>query len=230
MRLTHFPKLLTYLIFSVAIGLASQPALGDKSKPKPSQTEPTLSMTALNAKGETIETVTKVTGGISVNKSPLQQTATLNMSDAVEIRGTITVDPKHAGKKAELVVYANYKPLTASDSEPPIFYMLSDNGTVQLWDGERTQLATFKTIKKLPKKAQRVIIYKGQLLLPGKLQVFFGYRIKDPGKEFDNLLVTNALPIELIINDTTTGKTTSPMTPSKTLSETPDMVARMPFN
>jgi hypothetical protein len=73
--------------------------------------------------------------------------------------------------------------------------MLDSNSKVLLWDENLAHLASFKAVTSLP-ATQDVSLYKGQLPV-GKLLVFFGYRIKAPGNEDDNSLVTNAQPIDI---------------------------------
>jgi len=76
--------------------------------------------------------------------------------------------------------------------------MLDGKGGIQLWDENPADLVTFKTLKELSKKAQKVTLYQGLFLLPGKLQVFFGYRITDK-KTKETVLVTTANPVDLTI-------------------------------
>lgn len=205
---------------------ATKPAATKPATTKPAATkqpDPNLGVNAVNAKGEHIDTATTFTGGISVKKGALQNVATLNSSDATEVRGTITIDSKHVGKTVDLIVYVGFKPPSSGPTDKQMFFMLDNKSKIQSWDESPAHLASFKAIKKLPKTAQKVTLYKGKLPA-GKLLISFGYRVKDPGQDDDNLVVTNGQPIDLTVSDnpttppiTTPPTTTPPTTTPSTL-------------
>lgn len=143
---------------------------------------------AVNTKGEKTNTVTSFEGGIAVNRGESQRIVAMSLSEPVEVTGQIAVDSEHVGKKADIVLYAA---LVSQDSEQQIYYMLNDQGDILPWDESPESLVAFKRQVTLSAK-HLVNMYQGHFVLPGKLLVFFGYRLND-------LVITNEQPIEITI-------------------------------
>lgn len=131
---------------------------------------------ASNTQGESIHTDTTLTGGISVNCGSVEQTVRQCLCDRVDIQGDLTVDNAHVGQRADIIVYAIYKP--APESMEKSFYMLDKNNVVHAWDENPSTLVAFQEGVTLQSK-QPVSMYSGSFILPGFLQIFFGYRLSD---------------------------------------------------
>jgi hypothetical protein len=163
---------------------------------------PSLRATATNAQGENVGTAAIFSGGISVNQVPFETQATLTIADLVDILGQIQVDPLDLGQAAELVVYVSYKPLAARFSDPPVYFMLNENGDIlpwnkdtNNWDEDVKNLVPFQTVDALAAYLP-VPMYQGPLPATGYLKIFFGYRLVTGGTVIQNLE-----PIEVTITE-----------------------------
>jgi hypothetical protein len=153
---------------------------------------PLLGVTAINAVGQAIATQCQFAGGVAINGGSFEPTVPVRLTDKVEIRGTICVDPKDIGQLADLVVYFDYQPLaTAVDKQQ--HYMLDAEGKVLPWDGDPAHLVVFQQLTLAA--LQEVLIYQGQLETTGKVKLSFGYRL------MDGSLISNEQAIELTITD-----------------------------
>jgi hypothetical protein len=153
---------------------------------------PSLGVTAINATSQVIETQCQCTGGVALNGGSFESTVQVRLTDTVEIRGTVCVDPKHIGQLADVVVYFDYQPLNAATEEKQ-HYMLDADGEVLPWDGDPAHLVAFQQLTLAT--VQEILLYQGQLATTGKLELFFGYRL------MDGTLVSNDQAIELTITD-----------------------------
>ncbi|MCV6638002.1 hypothetical protein [Candidatus Albibeggiatoa sp. nov. NOAA] len=75
--------------------------------------------------------------GVSVNGSPIQAHA----SDQLDIRGVITPDPEHVGKKADIIALVGYLPSIDADPSELQAYMLNSKGAIKPWNGNVNNLA-----------------------------------------------------------------------------------------
>ncbi len=155
-----------------------------------------VEMTSPDNSASSLSTTTQLTGGISVNCGPFEQTVRQCLCDQVTVRGDITVPPEQVGKPADIVVYAASK--SSPEDTAETFYMLGDNGSVLLWDGQPANLVPFQT-NVILQPQHPVEMYQGQFALPGFLRVFFGYRLPD------GTVVTNADSIDILINSVNEG-------------------------
>jgi len=137
---------------------------------------PERTVVAANPQGESVPTSTTLTGGISVNCEAVEQTVRQCLCDRVDIRGELTVDNAHVGQVADVVVYAAYK--ASPEAVEKTFYMLDKNNVVHEWDTKPSTLLAFQEGVTLQPK-QPVAMYSGSFILPGFLQIFFGYRLLD---------------------------------------------------
>jgi hypothetical protein len=150
---------------------------------------PSLGGSAINAKGQVIETQCQCAGGVSVNGSSFESTTQVWSTDTVEIRGTVCVAPEQLGQLADLVVYFDHQPSDAA--EEPQHYMLDAEGEVLPWDSDPAHLVAFQ--QTLLTAVQEVLLYQGQLAMTGKLNLFFGYRL------MGGTLISNSQAIEIMV-------------------------------
>ncbi|MDD2814256.1 MAG: VCBS repeat-containing protein [Thiotrichaceae bacterium] len=135
---------------------------------------------ATDAQGKSITTKTRIAAGIKVNKEDFKSHVAHKQSVPVEISMRTAPDATHVGKNADMIVYATYQ--KTADSEPILFSVLDDKGTVREWDGKPASLLAFRkniqleTINELP-------LFKGNFSAKGHLQVFVGYRL-ETGESF----------------------------------------------
>ena len=156
---------------------------------------PDLGTVAVNAEGETVPTEADISGGVIADNS-VQEIVTLE--DEVSVEADVTIAPEDEGQVNGIVVYAAYKPL-GDDSAQPLFFMLDSTGNILPWSENVADLVPFKHVKGkgkgLAKKKLHVPMYKGKFILPGMLQIFFGYSL-DTGA-----VVTNEEPVDITIED-----------------------------
>jgi len=127
-------------------------------------------------------------GGISVNGGEFLTNTTVNLTDFVNLQGVITVASQDLGKIADIVVYAGYVLPTGEQ----VFYMLDENLGIYPWDENPVNLVPF--VRKVTLwQVVPVKLYSGYFLLPGRLHVYFGYRLSD------GTLVTNRSAIDVEI-------------------------------
>jgi uncharacterized protein YkwD len=133
-----------------------------------------------------------LTGDISVNGGDRQQSATLNLSDPVEVSGNITVASAHIGQTADLFVYVE---MTIPGVPTPLYFMLKGEPTLQIlaWDQNPVNLVAFNSNVILA-AVQQVSLYQGKIPASGNFKVYFGYRLAD------GTLVKNTQPIEMVVN------------------------------
>lgn len=139
--------------------------------------------------GEFFMTGARFEGGILLNNEDyyenfIEQTR----SDRVKVRGLIKAASEHVGRKADILVIAEYTRQDKLDdpSFRPISYMLGNKGAILRWDRTVVGLEAFKTNITL-KESQLVEIYTGKFDFNGLLDIYFGYRLmnneKDSGGE-----------------------------------------------
>jgi len=127
---------------------------------------------AINIVGIAVNTNASFNGGIQVNASNFTKDATLNSTDSVVIRGVINVASADIGKAADILVVGAYTP---PGTEIVYYHMVDENNDLQLWDVDMAHLVPFTKIEKLA-ATQSANMYGGPLP-PGKVQVYFGYRL-----------------------------------------------------
>ncbi|OQW92650.1 MAG: hypothetical protein BWK78_01020 [Thiotrichaceae bacterium IS1] len=148
---------------------------------------------AMSSSGEPVTKESAFSGGISVNCGAYEQTVRQCLCDQVQVRGDITVTPEDVGKTADIVVYAESK--NAPEDDTGTFYMLDQQGGIQVWDQQPQHLVSFQ--KNVSLSAEHPVeIYRGQFVLPGYLRVYFGYRLQPEG-----ILVTNTDSIDILIDE-----------------------------
>jgi hypothetical protein len=153
---------------------------------------PVLGAVGVGGLGEPMGTKAQLSGGIAVNFGAFEQAATVQLTDLVDIRGNLEVDPAHVGFMADIVVYAVYRVDYRVDTES--FYMLSPRGEVLSWDGAPEHLVAFIDNLVLTSK-QFVQMYYGQLRVLGSLRIFLGYRLQN------GMMIVNERAIEVRVGD-----------------------------
>lgn len=136
---------------------------------------PALEVTATNSKGKTIEMTAQAAGGAAVNGGSFKPTVSVQLTDTVEVRGTLCVEVSKIGQSAEIVVYAHYQPLDSTQASA--HYMLDSEGQVQLWDGKWEHLVALKST--ILESKQSVTLYQGVFPVTGEVALSFGYRLAD---------------------------------------------------
>jgi Leucine-rich repeat (LRR) protein len=148
---------------------------------------PLLETSAFNLQGQSVDTLTQINGGISVNQAAFQAQVTQKLSDSVFVIGQLCPDLQHVGQAAELLVYVEYLPLNSPKSQS-YYYMLNDQEKILPWDDNLANLVTFQTI--VLKATQPLLIYRDKFPVSGWLSIYFGYRLPTSG-----LIVVNRDPI-----------------------------------
>jgi len=145
---------------------------------------------ATDATGQPITTSTVMEGGNSVNGKPPEKQVTQKLSDTVDIKGNITVDPADVGQPVDIFVYAV---ATFPGSDVVMYFMLGPGLTISAWDQNPASLVAFTNATL--GSVQTVPMYSGTFFYPGTLKVFFGYRLAN------GTLVKNTQPIDITIDD-----------------------------
>jgi hypothetical protein len=157
---------------------------------------PTLGCMATTNTGKPFDLppeTTRCQGGISVTGGEFLNKTIITRNQEVRIDGQMTIDPQHVGKDAELVLFVGYTPPgLARDQE--IFLMLDTATQILPWSSNLTDLVAWQTARALD-KTLTASLYQG-LLPPGRLTIFFGYRLTA-----DGTVVQNQLPIEVQIDE-----------------------------
>jgi len=144
---------------------------------------------ALSAPNSPVNTTSKFSGGIAVNDQSFLQQVILHLSDKVDVRGEITVDPAHIGQPADIFVYAE---ATLPPSPETYYFMLGEGLNILTWDKKNSaNLATF--MQATLGATQTVPMYQGTFFYPGTLKVYFGYRL------LDGTVVTSGQGIDITI-------------------------------
>jgi len=147
----------------------------------------------------------EIKGGISKNGGPYLQEDTVVLADTINTAGVIKVAPEDVGKKADIIVAGIHN---APEIYPELgfaWYMLDGCSTcVQPWPyDKRTATLVLSALKPLLSVGSLpaylpVELYAGpHFVLPGFLDIFFGYRIAegaDKGK-----IIFNAEAIKITI-------------------------------
>ncbi|GEM_PF-4029886 len=129
-------------------------------------------------------------GGAAVNGQAPQREVIQNLTDPVEVKGEIIVDPMHIGQEVDIIVYAE---TTVPWNAEVLYFMLGEGLSIQLWDQNSANLIPFLQKVTLSAK-QTVPMYQGTFYYPGTLRVFFGYRLSD------GRLIQSNEPIMITIN------------------------------
>ena len=134
-------------------------------------------------------TTTSFFGGISLNDQPYHTQVIQNLTDHVQIRGEIAVDPTHVGQVADIIVYVETGfPLSST----PTYFMLDGGLSILPWDQQSHHLVPFMRQVTL-EPFQQISIYQGNFYAPGHLNVFFGYRLAD------GTTAVNTRPIDISV-------------------------------
>jgi len=130
-------------------------------------------------------------GGISANGGPYQQQAEVSLADTVEVRGQIEVQPAHVGEIVDIFVYAA---ATFPEVDGLFYYMLGEPLAILAWNQDPDQLVAFISDVILD-ETQDVLMYSGHFLLPGTLEVYFGYI------RADGSVISSTQSIDVVINE-----------------------------
>ncbi|GEM_PF-5943320 len=175
-----------------SIPVATQPPIDPSDATStPVVTHPPLGPSqATDTTGKPVTTTTVMEGGNSVNgKSPEKQVKQ-KLSDTVDVKGNITVDPADVGQFVDIFVYAA---ATFPGSDTVMYFMLGPGLTISAWDQNPASLVAFTNATL--GSVQTVPMYSGTFFYPGTLKVFFGYRLDN------GTLVRNTQPIDITIDD-----------------------------
>lgn len=152
---------------------------------------------AINATGQVLTTTTTFAGGIALTsegETQFQPNLTLRLSRMVAIHGTIKVEPAHIGQAADLVVFAAYRPLFAPANLSPLYFLLDAKDNILPWNRENiVDLVPFR--QTTLNAEQEVVMYEGQFIATGSLEVYFGYRLSE------GTVVTNSKAITITITE-----------------------------
>jgi len=149
---------------------------------------PELGAAMAGKEGEEMLINASIAGGLSVGGFFTEE---VSLEDEVSVRGLIVVDPAHVGQLADVVVFAAYMPLDYSLSKP-VYFMLDENLGIYVWDENPASLVPFMKVAADASEIS-VNMYQGQFILPGILNIHFGYRLQD------GTLVTNGETIDVYI-------------------------------
>jgi hypothetical protein len=130
---------------------------------------------ATDAQGKSIATTTRIAAGIKVNNEDFKSHVAHKQSDTAEITMRIKPDAAHVGKNADIIVYGSYQ--ESADSEPVLFSVLDDKGTVKDWDEKPASLLPFRKNVQL-ETINELLLFKGNFSAKGRLQIFVGYRLE----------------------------------------------------
>lgn len=144
---------------------------------------------AISSEGELLTTTTTFSGGVAVKEGEgkFHPALTFRQSKWIEVRGEITVEADHLGQTADILLVVAYQPLQAKQIS---YLMLNAQGHAVTWNGQLAELVAFQQVTLAA--TQDISIYKGQLLLTGVFQIFFGYRLSN------GMIVSNLKTIQLI--------------------------------
>lgn len=205
-RFAHEPTMIVYDNFQLFAT--------DSPTPDP-EIEPNPIGLAVNKAGEFLPTTARFSRGIAANGGRTR----LKTTDAVDIRGIITVDKQHLGQAAEILVLVAYQ---ADLTAKPVFFMFNQKGGYQQWDGQFSSLVGLQPIEKLDPEEHvnlfplaievlekdetllkdvvlgcnaRPLTYTGMIGFPGIFKFYYGYRLKD------GTIVFNRDSIDIEINN-----------------------------
>jgi len=137
---------------------------------------------AVNTKGEITDSEAVFSGGIAINTGPFESSATVTLSDGVDIRGRIEIATEHQRQVADSLVVVAYQPKKGTgDLGPgtgPIFLMLDENGDILPWNFDMGSLVTLQAYQTQTEIVE-MLIYQGQLPATGMINIYFGYRLMD---------------------------------------------------
>jgi len=137
---------------------------------------------AVNANGEITKSKALFSGGIAINTGPFESSATVTLSDGVDIRGRIEIASEHHGQVVDSLVVVAYQQRRGTGDRGqgtgPLFLMLDENGDILPWDFDMGSLVIFQTVD-APAVVIDVPIYQGQLSATGLINIYFGYRLMD---------------------------------------------------
>ena len=139
--------------------------------------------------GKSIKPCSQFGGGISTDGKPFQRQLTMMLTDSVEVLGQIAPDLRHVNQVADLVLYADYRPVA---TETPLYFMVNLQKQVLPWDGDVSHLVAFKEQIKL-ESVHSIRLYQGQFPATGQLNIQFGYRLAD------GTIVLNKQPLEVVV-------------------------------
>lgn len=144
---------------------------------------------AISPEGKPLTTITTFSGGVAVKEGEgkFHPALTFRQSKSIEVRGNISVEAAHVGQRADILLVVAYQSLHTKQIS---YLMLNTQGQAIAWNGQLAELVPFQQVTLAA--AQNISIYKGQLLLTGNFQIFFGYRLSN------GTIVSNLKTIQLV--------------------------------
>ncbi|ALG67862.1 hypothetical protein [Beggiatoa leptomitoformis] len=183
-----------YLLFFIGLSFTFPAQAADTTLP---QLE---GASGLDTTGESFSPNVIFSGGNAVAGQSYQTTVTQSLNAVADVKATIQVDPTHIGEKADIFVFAV---TTLSVSTDVYYFMLGEGLYIDLWDQYTNTIVPFIPNVTLT-ATQSLSLYQGKFFYPGKLDIYFGYRL------LDGTFIYNYQPISITITDTTTEPTPDP--------------------
>ncbi len=130
---------------------------------------------SIDVNGNPIPTNVNFCGLVTESLQSKVNLTTITQQDNAVIRFTINVDSNHVDKIADILMLGVYK--TAGTTQ----FFMRNGASWELWNGDIASFAAAQSSFKLSESFE-VIVYDGLLAgLPGKLEVYAGYRFENGG-------------------------------------------------
>jgi len=143
----------------------------DSSPPKPDCDE--MNALGFDAKGHSVATHACFTNRVLIDDELASQRSMLTHTEAqsIDISATITIEPRHVGQAADILIVGLYATLTEH------FLFTRDFIHWGMWDGQINTIPAARYYPQLPEKIE-FFIYDGPIA-PGEFMLIVAYRLKD---------------------------------------------------
>jgi hypothetical protein len=144
----------------------------DSSPPKPDCDE--MNALGFDAQGHSVATQACFTNRVLIDEEELaSQRSMLTHTEAqsIDISATITIDPRHVGQAADILLVGLYATITEH------FLFSRDFIHWEMWDGQINTIPAARYYPQLPEKIE-FFIYDGPIA-PGEFMLIVAYRLKN---------------------------------------------------